>query len=382
MRLPPDSGKIVKIISTKRSASSLLSFLLFFFLCSFFLSLCLLLRRRLSRESSSRSRFLPIPQPTFNHFVSNSKCKVALTTKSYKAIVKLSKLKHSNWPSELTWAAIDDVSSTPATNIEFPKGALDDIALIQYTSGSTGAPKGIMISNANILHQLKFLSTGANSKGSNAGDMVLVSWAPQYHDLGLLGTFLLPMYCGGESLAMSPLDFLSNPILWPTCLQRYAATVTTAPNFGYALTCKRLEAAGKTFNCSTVKVAAMGAEPSDITLLPKIKRFMGIASENVLNLYGMAENTLLVSGNGSQTLLHEGIRWSVGSIQFSRENETTLAIVGKDGQPVQDGTQGEIWISSPSVAKGYYGQPELTRQVFGNHLDMFPGKTFLRSGDM
>mmetsp|Transcript_2204 Transcript_2204/g.3246 ORF Transcript_2204/g.3246 Transcript_2204/m.3246 type:complete len:1485 (+) Transcript_2204:913-5367(+) len=258
-----------------------------------------------------------------------------------------------------------------------------DIVLIQYTSGSTGDPKGVMVSSENLINQLELLEKhrlGMRSKPENT--MRLVSWVPQYHDMGLIGCYLLAMFNGGETFGISPRDFLANPILWPDCLKRYHATITTAPSFGYALTCKRLEAMNLRFDLPNLS-ACSGAEPCDLSIVPKVQALMGVPPKHMFGAYGLAEHVLVVShGCATRPPLPGSNRWSMGSITESYTRDGTIIKIVQDGKVQEDGAEGEIWVASKSVTQGYWGREELSKDTYLNVLEGFPVVRFLRTGDL
>jgi acyl-CoA synthetase (AMP-forming)/AMP-acid ligase II len=257
----------------------------------------------------------------------------------------------------------------------------DDLALIQYTSGSTGKPKGICITHNNIRHQVTWMITGFHLVKPSP-DIVSMAWTPQYHDMGLFMGYFVPIYSGGMGYVMSPLEFISNPVLWPRCLEKYKATFTCGPNFSFGLTIRRLKELDEVCDNSQLHFVAMGAEPSDITLLPDIEKWMGIPQDSVSNGYGLAEHTLIVCGHSSRSTYNGS--WSIGWIDPA--DPRCLPVVVKivdpnTGQECSDGEEGEIWASSVCVARGYYNKPELSKEVFEAQLPN-DDRFYLRTGDL
>eukprot|EP00978_Attheya_sp_CCMP212_P028706 scaffold99901_cov35-Attheya_sp.AAC.1 len=220
-------------------------------------------------------------------------------------------------------------------------------------------------------------------------DVVYVIWAPQYHDMGLI-TYLKQLVSGSHLYGMSALSFIQDPLLWPRAMQRYNANCTAAPNFAYALTCRRLRASNEVCFIPTMIAAAFGGEPSDLSLIPEIESLMGIPRSTLCNTYGIAENTLTVAAFGLLEPHADG-RWAVGNMAISEEclgedgmilvvdissDDVTKFEIATPGQP------GEIWIAGRTVAAGYWGKPELTKQTFYATLKLHSGVKFLRTGDL
>ncbi len=276
-----------------------------------------------------------------------------------------------------------------------PAVAGGDLAFLQYTSGSTAAPKGVMVSHDNL---------AANQAAIEASfrmseESVVVSWLPPYHDMGLIGTVLQPLWCGGTAVLMSPLSFLQRPRRWLEAVTRYRATTTGGPDFAYALTARRVgeeERAG--LDLSSLTVAFSGAEPVRPGTLDRFHHAFagcGFRREAFYPCYGLAEATLFVSGgrvgevpktlevetpagDGGQgetaprRLTGCGAAWS-GEVIAITDPET--------GRPQPPGAEGEIRVAGPSVARGYWRRPELTRETFRRAIEP-GGEPYLRTGDL
>lgn len=283
-------------------------------------------------------------------------------------------------------AVADDVASIAIDS--------DDIALLQYTSGSTNVPKGVMVTHANILHNRSvFLDHPP----------IAVSWLPQHHDLGLIGYCLFPALSGGEVHGFSPATFIARPQLWLELITRVRATATSAPNFAYDLVLDRTDIADLvSYDLSSIRIMQMAAE----TIRPDTySRFLRALAPRGLNpkalyvAYGLAEATLGVTSYGS-TMLPVGRKdlargqareaRSVSGIAASTRlmscgrplGNTRLAIVDPaSGTEVPDGTVGEIWISGQSVAAGYWQKEDASLKTFGNRLNG-DAWTYLATGDL
>ncbi len=173
----------------------------------------------------------------------------------------------------------------------------NDIALLQLTSGSTGSPKAVQITHDNLVANADAMFVGAEV---NTDTDVIVSWLPLFHDMGMTGFLTVPMYFGAELVKITPMDFLTDILLWPKLIDKYAGTMTAAPNFAYALLAKRLRRQARVgdFDLSTLRWALSGSEhvePADVEELIEVGQPFGLRPEAVLPAYGMAETTVAVS---------------------------------------------------------------------------------------
>ncbi|WP_082926053.1 condensation domain-containing protein [Halomonas sp. G11] len=256
----------------------------------------------------------------------------------------------------------------------------DDIAFLQYTSGSTATPKGVMVSHGNLMANELAIETGFTI----GADDVFVSWLPLYHDMGLIGGLLQPLYRGIPAVLMSPTFFLQRPIRWLEAISRHGGTISGGPDFAYRLCLERIrDEQIKALDLSNWRVAFSGAEPvRHATLTGFIERFRpaGFAADAAAPCYGLAEATLLVScnprGSGvvgttfSQQSLAEGK--AVSAVEGNAlvgcgtpEPGHTIDIVDPEGfHSLPEGDVGEIWVNGPSVAHGYWHNPEATAKTF------------------
>jgi fatty-acyl-CoA synthase len=173
----------------------------------------------------------------------------------------------------------------------------DDVALMQLTSGSTGSPKGVVITHRNLYSNAEAMFIGAQY---DVDKDVMVSWLPCFHDMGMIGFLTVPMYFGAELVKVTPMDFLRDTLLWAKLIDKYKGTMTAAPNFAYSLFAKRLrkQAQPGQFDLSTLRFALSGAEPvepADVEDLIDAGAPFGLKPEAILPAYGMAETTLAVS---------------------------------------------------------------------------------------
>ncbi|TCO56105.1 AMP-binding protein [Actinocrispum wychmicini] len=245
----------------------------------------------------------------------------------------------------------------------------DDVALVQYTSGSTTEPKGVVLRHGNLVHNTRAI---AEVFGLDAGSRS-ISWLPPYHDMGLIGCVLTPLRVGFPMRLMSPLHFLKSPLTWLRQVSDLGVTATGGPNFAYDLCVRRAQRVDLSdVDLSSWRVAFNGAEPVRRKTLEAFARQFaenGFRPEAFLPCYGLAEATLIVSGRHWHPD-DSGPRVSCGPSVTGMQ----VAIVD-DGVRVPAGTQGEIWLRGPSVTAGYLNG---TDDLFGD-LD---GERFLRTGDL
>lgn len=223
----------------------------------------------------------------------------------------------------------------------------DDIALLQLTSGSTGSPKAVQITHDNLVANAEAMFVGADV---DTDTDVIVSWLPLFHDMGMTGFLTVPMYFGAELVKITPMDFLTDILLWPKLIDKYAGTMTAAPNFAYVLLAKRLRRQAQVgdFDLSTLRWALSGAEhvePADVEELIEAGKPFGLRPDAVLPAYGMAESTVAVSFSkcGGGLVVDEidsdllaALRQAVPAAKGGRT--TRLACLG----PVLDGLEARI----------------------------------------
>jgi natural product biosynthesis luciferase-like monooxygenase protein len=292
------------------------------------------------------------------------------------------------------------IENGSSAKFETISASRDDVAFLQYTSGSTSAPRGVMISHANILSNLKSL---ASSFGAPPG-AIGVSWLPLAHDLGLIGNLLLFLYLGLELVLMTPLAFVGRPVRWFKAISKFRAWGTSAPNFALAL-CERVirKSEVEDLDLSCLEALFCGAEPIDATTLEKFSyRFapQGFHRSSFRPCYGLAEATLFVSWAEPKSLLVQrfdptALAGNLLEKQIGEEAGRTIVSCGKvqpdlriaivdprTGRPLENGEIGEIWLSGDPIAKGYFGRSEKENdEAFRATLDGFTAK-FLRTGDL
>lgn len=328
----------------------------------------------------------------------NAKPSVALTTENVlplctSMLSTLAGLEHLAWHATDGW----DTSSADAWKAPTVKGS--DIAFLQYTSGSTADPKGVMVTHANILDNERLIErTFAHHQGTK-----VVGWLPLYHDMGLIGNVLQPLYLGTDCVLMSPISFLKKPVRWLQAISEHRGTTSGGPNFAYELCIRKSTAEDRAdLDLSSWEVAYNGAEPVRAETLERfVESFQGCGfrREAWLPCYGLAEATLLVSGcPAKEAPKHQAV--STDALTKHRVEaptseddaqkvvavgvpETTVLIVHPETlAPVSEGEVGEIWVQNGSVAQGYWENASATTQTFqatpsaGNVTGRF-----LRTGD-
>lgn len=297
------------------------------------------------------------------------------------------------------WLAVDELPTT-GTGFDAEAPDPDAVAFLQYTSGSTAAPKGVMVTHRNLAANEEMIRRAFG----HDRDSTVVGWAPFFHDQGLIGNVLQPVHLGATAILLSPTAFIRRPLLWLEAISRYRAHTSGGPNFAFDACVARAATAGlPELDLSSWQVAFNGAEPIRAQTLHRFaKTFapMGFRAEALYPCYGLAEATLLVSasakGRGPR-LLDADIaaladrRYTPATADTGRTlvgSGTVLAgeelrIVDPDtGLPCPPDRIGEIWVAGPHVARGYWQLPEATVATFGARRADDPARAHLRTGDL
>jgi len=332
--------------------------------------------------------------------VASSQATVALTTTSLLSNIERRELSNPAL-TNLHWLATDNIASDLAEAWQELEISSDTLAFLQYTSGSTATPKGVMVNHGNLMHNLvaihKCFAHTCNSQG--------VIWLPPYHDMGLIGGVLQPLYGGFPVTLMSSVDFLQKPFRWLQAISCYKATTSGGPNFAYDLCVRKIKPEQRTsLDLSSWEVAFTGAEPIRAQTLERFAATFepcGFRARAFHPCYGMAETTLMVSG-GLKTA-PPTVRWVDGAAleqnrvaAVASNQEGARAIVGcgqswldqivivdpESLTPCPADKVGEIWVHGPSVAQGYWNRAEETKQTFLAYLANTGEGPFLRTGDL
>jgi thioester reductase-like protein len=339
------------------------------------------------------------------HIAKDCQAAGILTNRDYQASLKTNLARSGvsacgidvDYISGLPWIATEEfVDAIPGR----PAAEHSKVLFLQYTSGSTMEPKGVIVTHENILDTCPLVI--------DHSDPVVVSWLPQYHDMGLIGCYLYPALKGGTTYGFSPTDFIQRPILWFEAMTAYRATATAAPNFAYdyclragRLSKESLEAC----DLGSLRVLMCAAEPvKPDTYRRFLEAFQsyGLKSESFYVAYGLAENTLAVSLGGRNIVSVNKRALSLGTARMTTEvSEIDAAtqivscgtplpgldvkIVDPEGHfPLKPERTGEIWVAGRGKCRGYWNNPELTLKQFRARLvdDTPYDDGYLRTGDI
>ena len=307
-----------------------------------------------------------------------------LTVESTRAQAELARTRSDFSASDISLVIVDATPLPSPDTYRRPEGLEDALAFLQYTSGSTGDPKGVMVSHRNLMaHQRLSHDVFARKE-----QCTTVSWLPLYHDMGLIGALLYPLYVGGRLVLMPPAAFIRRPMRWLEAIHRYRASVSTAPDFAYQMCVARAtdeDIAALDLSCW--KLTVCGAEPlRPETLDDFCARFAptGFRRETFLPCHGMAEATLMVTGGSHDRV--PPIRWFDDASLRTRRvraaapdaagarphvscgrptTEHEICIVDPDDRHLMEEDQiGEIWFRGPSTCRGYWNRPRLTSATF------------------
>ncbi|MEM9506104.1 MAG: AMP-binding protein [Cyanobacteria bacterium P01_E01_bin.35] len=351
---------------------------------------------------------VPVYPPRRNHhgnrlqaIVIDAQARIALTTTSVFSNIEKILIEEPELAS-LHTITTDEIDSRKASDWVSLAIDPDNLAFLQYTSGSTGTPKGVMISHGNLLHNEQMIQQAFG----HTSDTVVVGWLPVYHDMGLIGNVLQPLYLGRPCILMSPVAFLQKPICWLQAISRYKATTSGGPNFAYDLCVNKIKPEQlENLDLSSWEVAFTGAEPVRAETLERFARTFadcGFRYDAFYPCYGMAETTLIVSGGlkteppiircveGTELLQNRVVpteKSRVDSQAIVGCGHTCLdqkIVIANPESLIECGDRevGEIWVRGESVARGYWRKLELSQQTFNAHLKDTAEGPFLRTGDL
>ncbi len=334
----------------------------------------------------------------------DSEATVGLTTKELLDRLKFIQNRNPELAPKLKqiqWIATDRLDNFIASKWIEPPITKDDLAFLQYTSGSTGKPKGVMVTHQNILHnsaiiQKTFQHT-PNSKGA--------IWLPLFHDMGLIGGVIQPLYVGFPVLLMSPIALIQNPLRWLEVISHYRATTSGGPNFAYDFVCRNINPDRiANLDLSSWDVAFCGAEPVLAHTLEKFYNTLapiGFRKEAFYPCYGMAEATLFITG---------GLKSEIPAVKYL----DSIALAENKVVEVKDKTKarsivscgqvwldnkiaivdpetltecaadrvGEIWVSGSGLGKGYWNRSQQSKETFSAYIQPSGEGPFLRTGDL
>jgi acyl-CoA synthetase (AMP-forming)/AMP-acid ligase II len=302
---------------------------------------------------------------------------------------------------DIHWSQLPEGSNDLADRWKPPSVHPTDLALLQYTSGSTDIPKGVMITHENLLHNSRQIQRAFNLGRIRCG----VSWLPPFHDMGLIGSVFQPIYSGFQAHLMSPLAFLQRPLRWLQAISELRAEISGGPNFAYDHCVRRISAEDmKSLDLSCWKIAFNGSEPVQWGTLERFAEAFqecGFRSEAFVPCYGLAEATLMVSA-GTPSMSPRVLSLKRTSLEANRVDPADksdlgdvlrVAACGRPGDGVAvvspesltgcpEYQVGEIWVRGSSVAKGYWNRPDETQQVFNAYRADTGEGPFLRTGDL
>lgn len=348
---------------------------------------------------------------TFNAIVAGSGATAALTNGAFDRARRVGSVAGLLGRPEQRWPRIPWYRTDRRPGGDRPGNGFDpdswqepadpgETAFLQYTSGSTGVPKGVMVTHGNLVHEIAANVTDLRLNPGTRG----VFWLPQYHDMGLVNVFLSTALGNSATHIMSPLTFLQRPAIWLDVMSRVGATITSAPNFAYELAVRRTTPEMRAgWDLSSLEMAVTAAEPIRAKTMRAFLDAFAVARvrrDVFFGAYGLAENTASVTNRGQGLLtldksaLEKGVVVPVadagsGHPEFyscgtSSKHGDRIRIVDPDtGVPCPADRVGEIWVRTSTTAAGYYGRPELTREVFRARVSGEDDPTeYLRTGDL
>ena len=350
---------------------------------------------------------VPVPEPLVERFLVRiagiaraSQARAILTTAELLPLLEKWSAPYPDLKAP-RWVATDALEPSWAAGWRAPALAPDTLAFLQFTSGSTGAPRGVMVTHGNLVANCAMLAEGGDlNQHSNA-----VGWLPLFHDMGLLTQIALPVYLGCHCAMLSPVAFLQRPLRWIKALSQQRAVYTAAPDFAYALAARKATPeACAGLDLSHWRVAGNAAEPvrpATLRVFSEAFAPYGFRPEALCAGYGLAEATLIVSMSGWRapvTLNVDAAEFHQNRVAPAKPGAPALTLAacgrttlgGQDvvivdpetAQPCAPDEVGEIWVRGGSVAAGYWDQPEDTAATFGARLAVSGDGPYLRTGDL
>ncbi|MEA5550493.1 fatty acyl-AMP ligase [Anabaena cylindrica UHCC 0172] len=339
--------------------------------------------------------------PRLRAIVKDANAAFALTNQRFLTILQEAELDFPEF-EQMQWIATEDIDLKMAEQWQDPQVSPDTLAYLQYTSGSTSTPKGVMISHHNIMHHCGYLQKAC---GYDA-ESVSITWMPYFHDYGLVEGLTEPLYNGHPCYVMSPLAFIKQPIRWLQAISRYRGTHSQAPNFAYEQCVGRVtELQMEGLDLSSWVAAGNAAEPINPRVLAEFfEKFApcGFRWESFAPAYGLAEDTLLVSTSPREeapvlclvktseieknkiveaSAWGDGVRAIPGCGQLVCDTKVAIANPDTLTRCLPDEV-GEVWVSDPSVAGGYWHRPAESESTFRAYTADTKEGPFLRTGDL
>ncbi|MBU0481446.1 MAG: AMP-binding protein [Proteobacteria bacterium] len=301
-----------------------------------------------------------------------------------------------------TFLTVNELADLGGSEVVEPVVASGDTAFLQYTSGSTGMPKGVILSHANLLANIRVMGSVVGVSGND----VFVSWLPLYHDMGLIGAWLGSLYFGCRLVIMSPLSFISRPVRWFRAINRYGGTLSAAPNFAYELCQRRIEEKDlKDIDLSSWRCAFNGAEAVSPTIINRfVKRFAGCGfrAESMMPVYGLAESSVglafpplergvVIDRISRKDLMEKGL-----AVAGEQEGDDTLEVVScglplpghqirvadQKGRELPERRVGSIQFTGPSTTSGYFRNPEASARLFQDQWLDSGDKGYIAAGEL
>jgi amino acid adenylation domain-containing protein len=333
--------------------------------------------------------------------ITDAQATVALTTSPVMSLIE-TLFVHSPSLKKLNWFATDAISAEGDDDWSPADMRADSLAFIQYTSGSTGTPRGVMLTHANLLHNARTVCRALEHTSQD----LYVSWLPTFHDMGFMAGVLQPALAGISVILMSPLSFLQRPVRWLEAISRFKGTTSGGPNFAYDLCVRKVTDEERArLDLTSWSVAFNGAESIRSETLERFAAAFepcGFRREALYPCYGLAEATLIVTGGQRDrsfvTKTVKAASLEDGRIETASADDESCRTLVSCGRVLGDqrvviadpqslkacgpNQVGEICVAGPSVAQGYWNNPEKTEETFGAHLGGDAGGPFLRTGDL
>ena len=341
------------------------------------------------------------PASRVHAIIEDSSAKFAMTsTKQFQDLQ--TRFGREEELARLTWLVTDALEEDEDAEWQDPQVTADSIAFLQYTSGSTSTPKGVMVTHGNLMNNC----TNIAHVFELTEPSKYVIWLPPFHDMGLIGGILSSLWQGSTTTLMAPFDFLQKPLRWMQAVSKYGGVVSGGPNFAYDLCVRKITPEQRdALDLSSWKMAFNGAEPIRSSTVQRFAEYFapaGFSSNFMFPCYGLAEGTLMITAAyreqgakigafDAKLLAQNEVREATADTVDARHLVSSgrpipgheVVIVSPDSlQEVPAGRVGEIWVSGPSIALGYWNRPEQTAETFHATLADREGKRFLRTGDL